>query len=256
MTRLNVLGVRGAGWRKLLTVAGLVAGLVLAVVGFAPRPVSQAAQGLEYPIDEPFTGVLWTSDKECSVTVVSEWLVLTAKHCGTSLPRLRINVASALDSSGNREVGQIVQHPSLDIEAIYLKQATGLVVTPLGTSITQDPFNAWGYGLDRSNRETQFLTRAEFYSPRPCPTDGPDPLLLASGGDLCWETTELNSVCTGDSGGPVTQNGKIIGVLTAGLRDDPSAAFDCADVVIAQAVSVAQMQPWLDKVIADAKPFP
>jgi hypothetical protein len=244
---------RGTRCRKLLAVIGSVLALAWIVTGLAPQQSSQAAQGQKWLLGVPYAGALNTNTGACSVTVISEYLAITAAHCGTVNPVLKLNISGITTPGHNYAVKSIVKNRDLDVEALILKDRTGLTVTPLSTSVDRNVFYAWGYGRDWSNNPNNHLTRAEFSFPQLCPGDVP-----ASGGSLCWQTNATNSVCTGDSGGPVTQNGAIIGMVTGSLfgNRSPDGKVDCSTVVLGQALTIKDMQPWLDQMIQDANPFP
>ena len=242
--------------RRLPVVVGLVLALASVMVG--PVQSAQAAQGQRWDKGVPWAGVLQTNTGTCSVTVVSEFLAITAKHCGSVNPRIKLGVASASASGNEYAVKEIIANRDMDVQAIILRDRSGLTVTPLSTEVARDWFYGWGYGRDWSNRVTAHLTRADFDLPLQCTTSstggppGLDPR-AAEQGELCWQTTAEDSVCSGDSGGPVTQNGKIIAMMTRVFVNKPD---DCSTVYLGQALTVKQMQPWLDQMIQDANPFP
>ena len=192
--------------------------------------------------------MLDTNTGTCSVTVVSEYLAITAKHCGRVNPELKLNVSSAYESGHDHAVKEILVNRDLDVQALVLRERTGLAVTPLREAVDRDWFYVWGYGYDWSNVARWRLTRADFNLPEVCPPSAP-----AEDGKLCWQTTAKNSVCKGDSGGPVTQNGAIIGMYTSSDKRDGS---DCGTVIRGYALTVQEMQPWLNQMIEYANPFP
>lgn len=242
---------RFRGRRGFLAITASVLALTGISIGIAPRPSSQAAQGQKWLTGVHYAGVLTTNSGQCTVTVITEFLAITAKHCGTVNPVLKLNI-SAVSTPGNEHaVKSIVVHRDLDVEAIILRDRTGLPLAPVGGSVTQGVFYTWGYGQDRSNNLTNHLTRAEFSQPLTCADE-----LNGPQGSLCWQTTATNSVCNGDSGGPVTQNGVIIGMMTTAIRLDDPAVKDCSTISVGQALTVQEMQPWLDQMILDADPFP
>jgi len=237
--------------RKLSAMAGAVLALTLLTTGLAPRSESQAAQGQKWLLGVPWAGIIHTNSGTCSVTVVSEFLAITAKHCGTVNPVLKLDISAASTPGHTYDVKEIVPNRDLDVEAIYLRDRTGLSVTPLGDTVARDWFYAWGYGSDWSGNVDYHLTRADFNLPQTCLLNPQE------NGDLCWQTDAKNSVCAGDSGGPITQNNAIVGMLTTVLSTTSSEQpLDCSTIVSSQALTVKQMQPWLNQMIADANPFP
>jgi hypothetical protein len=90
---------------------------------------------------------------------------------------------------------------------------------------------------------------AEFAKSGPCPTG-----LGTDQGDFCFATTSSNSLCSGDSGAPITQGDKIVAMATAVKRSDPSAPFDCADVVAGQAIALPKVAGWLHDRSCEAAP--
>jgi Trypsin len=258
----GVIGAaRLAGRRRLLAVAVPLFGLALVVMALVPTAASRAAQGEPWPEGQPFAGAMWTEASSanplmCSVTVISNWLAITAKHCGMNDIRLELDVVSASDPGVSPGVKQVVQNKDLDVEALFLKENTGLPVAPLGDMVGQGGFTAWGYGSNRSNQATRHLTRAGFEVPQLCPVSGGTPDLLASAGELCWQMTAQSSVCVGDSGGPIIQGQQIVAMVTTVLRNSPAAPVDCGDVKLGQALTVRQMQPWLNDMLKQASGAP
>jgi hypothetical protein len=233
--------------RRLLAVtASLLTAVLAAVLG--PLPTSQAAQGQEWNEGVSWAGIMKTSKGQCSVTVVSEVLAIAAKHCGTVHPRLKLDVASWETRGHYYYVKKIEVNRNLDVEAIFLRNRTGFSTIPLRDSVAQDWFYAWGYGRNWSDVNTQHLTRADFSLPQLCPSG-----LSVARGSLCWQTDAKNSVCFADSGGPITQHGAIIGMITGGRLSNRRT---CSTTVLGFALTVHDMQPWLNQMIADANPFP
>lgn len=231
-------------WRRPAAVAGALLALTLVMVGL-PRQASQAVQGQQRLQGVPWAGALKTDSGMCSVTVVDEWLAITAKHCGSANPSLKLNVSSVSIPGRGYAIKTIMPHPDLDVQAIFLRNHTGLPVTPLRESVRRDPFYAWGYGEDRSGAGGGQLARAEFNVPQEeCQAD--------SRANVCWAATATNCICNGDSGGPVTENGAIIGMLITGFTRTMAPTSDCGKVYEIGALTIQSMQPWLGEMIQDA----
>jgi hypothetical protein len=242
---LPVFGRAGAARRRrLLAVAGAVLALLVATVALTPRPDSRAATGIAWTNAETFVGVLTTPTAMCTVTVVSKWMVITAKHCDTSNSVLKLAVTEVSTPGNVYGVRRVVPHPTLDLQALYLEQATAFTPTRRwgdGAEYTKGAFGAWGFGLDRRNADLAHLEMAVFASVLPqCPS-----VLDASGGDFCFETTYMESLCSGDSGGPVTQGDRIVAMATTVLRNNPSGPMNCEDVKVAQAINMAKIAGWV-----------
>jgi hypothetical protein len=253
MGKVSRKSLKGRRLRGTLAAIGSVLTLTCVTMALAPQPAGQAAQGQKWLTGVPYAGVLTTNRDQCSVTVVSEFLAITSEHCGTENPVLKLNM-SALSTPGHEHaVKSFTAHPSLDVQAIFLRDRSGLTVTPLRASVARDWFYTWGYGLDWSNKRLDHLTRSDFSLPQLCPS-----LTNANQGTLCWQTTATNSLCSGDSGAPVTQNGAIIAMTTTVIvtSKPPDGSVDCSAVFLGQALTVQEMQPWLDQMILDANPFP
>jgi Trypsin len=235
-----------------VAVGGALLALVLVVVGL-PKPASEAAQGQPWHSGVPWAGVLRTSSGWCSVTVVSEFLAITAKHCGTAIQWLKLDVASAKEPGHDYRVKEVIPNPDLDVEAIVLRDRSGLTVTPLRATVERTWFYAWGYGADRSNEDQEHLTRADFNQLQPCPANAAPGM-----GSLCWPTEANNSVCSGDTGGPLIQNGAIIGMQVTAFATSPlpGGGPDCSTVETGRALTVQDMQPWLNQMIDNANPLP
>lgn len=78
----------------LSAVVGSLLALVLIMLGGASQPASQAAQGQKWLLGVPWAGVVTTNLGVCSVTVVSEFLAITAKHCGSEISQLVLDTAA------------------------------------------------------------------------------------------------------------------------------------------------------------------
>jgi V8-like Glu-specific endopeptidase len=217
------------------------------IIAGAQQSVSHAATGDQWPNGEPFTGYLQTDGfgGGCTVTVVSQFLAITAKHCSPVNAELKLNLATVTEPGHVYAVTGYSSNPDLDVQAIFLRDRSGLDVTPLTAALTPDPAFLWGYGMDTSDNFTGHLTRASFHAPLLC--DNNDSRLSASSGELCWQPSSQGSVCFGDSGGPVMQNGKIIGMMTTIVW--PTGSTDCGKTMMVQAISVRQMQAWLIEMI-------
>src|SRR5690348_12454958 len=111
--------LRGSRWRQLTVLVATALVVALAVVGL-PKPASQAAQGQLWLAGVPWTGVLQTNSGLCSVTVVSEFLAITAKHCGTVNPTLKLDVSSIKEPGHEYRVKEILVNRDMDVEAIVL----------------------------------------------------------------------------------------------------------------------------------------
>jgi hypothetical protein len=241
--------VRATWWRWPLAIVAAVVALGLILVGTV-HPAGHAAQGQKWPTGVPFAGWLPADFDGCTVTVVSEFMAITQKFCANGNATLALDIAELSTLTHSRVVKEFRSHPTLDVKAIFLRERTGLTVTPMRDRVEpRDAFYGWGYGVDRSNTSTEHLTRAEFHHAGSCA-----PHLPAEQGEMCWETTEENTVCVGDLGGPVTQNGAIVAMMTA-IEDDVFRT-DCSTVTGVQAITIRQMQPWLDEMIDEANPFP
>jgi hypothetical protein len=183
-------------------------------------------------------------------------MAITAKHCGTSNPVLKLGVTSISNTNPDKAFGikKIVQHPSLDLEAIYLtRSAPWDDFVSWGDGSEYDPasgvpIRAWGFGDDRRNVSSGRLEMAEFAKTAPCPSG-----LASDHGNFCFNTTYSESLCSGDSGGPITQGDKIVAMATA-VKADPSTPFSCENVVVAQAIAVPVVAGWVHDRSCDAAP--
>ena len=259
MVDLAVPGGREKGDRRGLLATAGAAVLILAAVGLAPNSASRAATGTEPDSSPVYVGFLTTDENRCTATVVRPWMAVTAKHCGTQGLELKIGVTLASDSDPDKkyEVVKVVPHGTLDIEALYLNRNRSapwdeFVAWGDGSEYdpeSGEPLQAWGFGADRNNVVNDSLIVAEFPKTIPCPSG-----LAGDQGDFCLEADSLNSLCVGDSGGPITQGDNIVGIATAVKRKDPSAPFSCEDVVAVQAISVPKIAGWLHDRSCEAAP--
>jgi Trypsin len=248
MVSWETLGGTGtARRRRLLAALCAVSALLLLVTVGSVTQQSQAATGMEWDVGETFVGVMTTDATRCTVTVVSRWMAITAKHCGTSNPQLKLAVTGVNDSDPTHvyRVRRIVQHPSLDVEALYLEQPTTFTTTMRfgeGTEYTPGaPVEGFGYGLDRRNADLAHLEMAEFRTQTTCPSS-----MDRSGGDFCFDTTYQESFCSGDSGGPLIQGDVIVGMATSVLRNNPSGPMNCEDVKLIQGLAMSKIVGWVN----------
>lgn len=237
----------------------LLAAVLLVGLSAFPAGRSTAATGVRVGHGEPWVGMLvarpaWASSgvAACTVVAVSQYVALSAAHCGYS------NVHVKLDASRFESAGQVVrvtkgiQHPTLDVEALFLARPTGLPVLERTSSIHQGTFSVWGYGMDSRNLLNLELTRADFEGMARCGEENIDT-------DVCWNLSDstVNGICNGDSGGPITQDGRLIGILSGGAGPNlPDGRHDCSRVVRAYAVSIAAISAWVDQMVALGNPLP
>ena len=251
-------GVDGGpkGARRLRPLAGVVL-LTLALVGLAPHPASRAATGTVQDSSPIYVGAFTTDGQRCTATLVKPWMAITAKHCGTSNPELKVGVTSISDSDPGKvyAVSKIVQHPDLDLEALYLTWSApwddGFVSWGDGSEYDPAsgvPIRAWGFGVDRRNVSSELLEMAEFAKTDPCPSG-----LDSTEGDFCFNTTYSESLCSGDSGGPITQGDKIVAMATT-VKTSSSPPLNCENVVAAQAIALPTVAGWLSDRSCEAAP--
>ncbi|HEY6797050.1 MAG TPA: trypsin-like serine protease, partial [Kineosporiaceae bacterium] len=240
---------RGAGRRGLLAAVAALA-LVLVAVGLAPNPSSRAATGTAVEPSPVWAGWLAVGGGECTATLVRPWMAITARHCGTENPVLKLGVTSTADSNPAKvyTVTKIVKHDDLDVEALYLDGSA-----PWSNSVTwgdgygydpasKEPLRLWGFGLNSSDTDTGRLTVATFPRTDPCASG-----LGADQGDFCFNVTDpsSNGLCAGDSGAPITQGNKIVAMATAVLQADPTQRFSCSKVAFGQAIPITKIAGWL-----------
>jgi hypothetical protein len=249
-------GLKGA--RRLRPLAGVaVLLLALVTVGLAPHLASQAATGTVQGSSPIYVGEFTAGESVCTATLVKPWMAITAKHCGASNPVLKIGVTSVSDSNPDKVYGvrKIVQHPKLDLQALYLtRSAPWDDFVSWGDGSEYDPasgvpIRAWGFGQDRQGAFSGKLAMAEFATTVSCPNG-----LTSDHGDFCVPATDSASICNGDSGGPITQGDKIVAMTSAVGTTPPSAPSKCDNVAVAQAIAIPKVAGWLGDRSCEAAP--
>lgn len=245
---------RAAGaFLALVVIVGLT-GLAATAV-----PRSEAATGTRVGHGEPWVGMLvarpsWLSSgvAACTVVAVSQYVALSAAHCGYTNVHVKLN-ATRFESEGMVvKVTKGIRHPTMDVEALFFARPTGLPVMERSSAFHQGNFSVWGYGMDARNVLNVDLTRADFEKMTRCVSP-------ETGTDICWEVGNPagNGVCRGDSGAPVTQDGRLIGIQSGVVGPAlPNGRPDCARVEQVHAVSIGSVSEWVDQMILLGNPLP
>jgi Trypsin len=249
-------GLSGARRQTLLAAVAVLA-LVLVAIGLAPHPSSRAATGAPQTAGQVFVGSLVVGNGGCTATLVRPWMAITAKHCGGGSVVLRLGNVKQLDSDPAKEyaVTKIVPYGSMDVEALYLggsapwdnslKWGDGFGYDPAG-----GPFRAWGFGANVSDQTTGQLTMAEFTNTVPCPR-----ATSAAAGNFCFPSSSSNSVCTGDSGAPITQGNNIVAMATSAYVPNSGAPVSCATAAGGVAIPLTKIAGWLHDRSCEAAPL-
>lgn len=250
--------------RRALRPRGRTAVVVVLAIAAAGGPVasSPAATGTRVGSGVHWAGVMIARSSSnpgaitgCTVTVVSQYVAITAAHCGTYKAHLKVNTARQDASHGDVvTIAQIVRHPTLDVQALLFSRATGLPVIERSTAMHSGSFSVWGYGYNAQNVLNPELTRADFPEMSLCGQTPPVQM-----GDLCWRMSDpaTNGACGGDSGAPVTQDGRLIAMMTGGAGPKlPDGRSDCSKPGVVRAVSILSIQSWLDEMLLLGDPLP
>jgi hypothetical protein len=185
--------------------------------------------------------------EECSGTLVSPGVILSAAHCASLRTAVFGNSASA---SRRIEIAWVVQHPKhsgagmpYDIEALGLKTAVhDIAPVPIAYRATLhdgEPIRHVGFGDTNGSSSTRGRKRDVTY-----PIVAVQPYLVWSGYKAGGPQT-----CDGDSGGPalvkVSGVEKLVGVVSGGPDCKASGAKPGNDARVDQSDIWTWMEDWL-----------
>lgn len=201
---------------KLISLAAaLVASPAQAVVGDA-FPAPELSKNLVMVLTRSAGGAGF-----CTAEVLAPNVVLTAAHCVTKAADMRVHFNDTASPPRLIEVAEVKVHPQFHADAIKMRErsvdlALVRLKTPLPADFTPLPFGEMreidlgtrlevaGYGLTQEGeaRSSGKLMQAEVTLRAPLSM-----LLL-------WMDGKGTGACTGDSGGPVLQDGALVGVIS------------------------------------------
>ncbi|MBM7774943.1 secreted trypsin-like serine protease [Actinokineospora baliensis] len=190
-----------------MRVKKLLLGVVaLALTGAAvPAAAQPAIIGGGYAQTGPWAvAIMVNGQQNCSGSIIAARWVITAKHCANSANRFHIGNIDR-NAGQQRTAVRSISHPSADI---ILYQLNSPVTTTYASLTTTQPSTGsseqvYGFGRTESARDSRYLKVATMRITR------------VSSGFI--DATQGNGYTgPGDSGGPVFQNGKLIGVHSYG----------------------------------------
>lgn len=193
--------------------------------------------------DDPADGV-------CTGTAISPHWVVTARHCMDHLPTPGGSVrVGEGDDQRTIAVDSWQTAPEGDIALLHTAEDMGLEhYATVDTEVPEPetPGTVYGWSSEGSGGSTRLpMTEATI--------DGPNPMALFDGKQALTVTlAEGAGIHGGDSGGPVFRDGKLTGVLSAGLfvnPDDPEEiAMDTN--AAASAAPLGDAAEWINDTIA------
>ena len=233
---------------RILKCVGLAAALVsapaLAMVG-ETSPAPELSKNLVMVLTREGSGAGF-----CTASVLAANVILTAAHCVTSLPNMRVHFGDTASPPPLIEIAAVAVHPqfhanaiatrerSVDLALIKLKTPLPAEFQPLEIGISEiglnTPLQLAGFGLtiEGNGRSAGKLLQGEVTLHAPLSN-----LLL-------WMEGKNTGACTGDSGGPVLQSGVLVGVIT---WTTGYAGHHCGKLT--QAIRLAPQMGWIGDVM-------
>ncbi|UVS79604.1 S1 family peptidase [Actinokineospora sp. UTMC 2448] len=194
--------------RNLIALCGAIAAS-LGGVGFADAAPAGDVQpyiiGGEYASQGPWAvAIMVNGQQNCSGTIINARYVLTAKHCANSGNTFLIGNVDRTQGQSRRPV-RAISHPSADIMLYELNLPVSTTYATL-TSVQPrvgSTERVYGYGRTQSSRDSRYLKVAT--------------MRITSVSSTFINATAVDGYTgPGDSGGPVFQDGRLIGVHSYG----------------------------------------
>lgn len=238
---------------RILKCVGLAAALVsapaLAMVG-ETSPAPELSKNLVMVLTREGGGAGF-----CTASVLAANVILTAAHCVTSLPNMRVHFGDTSSPPRLIEIAAVAVHPQFHVNAIASRErSVDLALIKLKTPLPAEfqpleigsgeiglnmPLELAGFGLtiEGNGRSAGKLLQGEVTLRAPLS----NLLLWMEGKNVGTKNT---GACTGDSGGPVLQNGALVGVITWTTGD---AGHHCGKLT--QAIRLAPQMGWIRNVM-------
>nr|WP_095213543.1 trypsin-like serine protease [Amycolatopsis rubida] len=148
--------------------------------------------------------LMLNGQQNCSGSIINSRYVLTAKHCATSGYTFLVGDVDRTKGQSRKPVRSIT-HPSADIMLYELNSPVSTTSAELTSSAPSvgSTEQVYGYGRTESARDSRYLKTAN--------------MKVTKVSSTFIDATSINGFTgPGDSGGPVFQNGKQIGVHSYG----------------------------------------
>ena len=238
---------------KKLAASVIVAGACLAQPAWAMESTTFAGDAAEA---EPVVSVrVDDSDPDdgvCTGTAIDPQWVITARHCveAAATPGGSVRVGQG----DNQRVYQVDRHevaPRGDIALLHTTEDMGLsTYATIADEVPSGSVNIYGWSSDGSGGSTKLPSAT-------ATVRGESPLALFDA-PVALDVALDNGarIQPGDSGGAIFSGGKVAGVMSAGLFEDPDNPTEeemSSNAAVAVA-PVAEQADWISNVVGGADP--
>lgn len=190
-------------------------------------------------------------DGVCTGTAIDPHWVITARHCVEAAAKAGGSVRTG--QGDNQKVYKVDRHevaPRGDIALLHTAEDMGLpVYAQVADTVPSGDVNIYGWSSDGSGGSTR-LPAAE------ATVRGESPLALFDAPTALDVALENGArIQPGDSGGAIFDGGKVAGIMSAGLFEDPENPTEeemTSNAAVAVA-PVAEQAEWIRSVVAGSE---